>query len=58
VQLLHFGATLAVRPRWNILLIDNCVALALAHVGLPQTHPQSLTQVLHIPIKHGCECVE
>lgn len=38
LQLVRFGSTLASQPTLNIYLIDNCAALVMAHVQLPDSN--------------------
>jgi hypothetical protein len=45
LHLLRFGATLDSKPDWNTMLIDTSASLAVAHLLLLQSQPESLTQV-------------
>ena len=45
LHLLRFGATLDSKPDWNTMLIDTSASLAVAHLMLLQSQPESLTQV-------------
>jgi hypothetical protein len=45
LQLVRFGMTLASQPILNIYLIDDCAALVMAHVQLPDSDSDVPAQV-------------
>jgi hypothetical protein len=53
LQLVRFGATLATESPLTTHLIDECAALARAHVQLPNSNPSMLGQVLAAGCRKG-----